>query len=192
MRSQIRGPSGSSVTGIVPTNAYPCLPPPGSPSKSSYVVIGANADSMYNRMMIAMGREDLTGPNYAQNQHRVARQKEIEDGISAWTRTRTAEEVETVLRGVGVPVGQVFSVKEIVENPHTEARGIVEDVWVGDKDSGWNVKMPNVAPILESCQTKTRWAGPDLGQHNKEILLGELGLSEEELLQYQKEGVVGS
>lgn len=179
------------MTGIVPTNAYPCLPPPGSRNKSSYVVIGANADSMYNRMMIAMDREDLTGPNYAQNQHRVTRQKEIEDAISAWTSIRTAEQVEEVLRGVGVPVGQVFSAKEIVENPHTEARGIVEDVWVGDEQSGWNVKMPRVAPVLEGCEAKTRWAGPDLGEHNREVLLGELGLSEGELLQYQEEGVVG-
>ena len=138
-----------------------------------------------------MDREDLTGPNYAQNQHRVARQKEIEDAISAWTSKRTAEQVEHVLRGVGVPVGQVFSVKDIVENPHTEARGIVEDVWVGEKDSGWSVKMPRVVPVLEGCDTKTRWAGPNLGQHNREVLLGELGLSEEEFAVYQQEEVVG-
>ncbi len=146
---------------------------------------------MYNRMMIAMDREDLTGSNYAQNQHRVARQKEIEGAISAWTSQRTAEQVEEVLRGVGVPAGQVLSVKEIVENPHTEARGIVEDVWVGERDSGWSVKMPKVVPVLEGCEGNTRWAGPDLGQHNREVLLGELELSEQELAQYQEDGVVG-
>lgn len=120
---KIRGPSGSSVTGIVPTNAYPCLPSPNAPNNPAYIVIGANADSMYNRMMIAMGHADLTGPKYAQNQHRVEHQKEIEEAISNWTKTRTAEEVEEVLRAVSVPCGRVFSVKEVVENPHTEARG---------------------------------------------------------------------
>ncbi|CAL1711667.1 unnamed protein product [Somion occarium] len=190
-KGKIRGPSGSSVTGIVPTNAYPCLPSPSSPNKPSYVVIGANADSMYNRMMQAIGREDLIGPNYAQNHHRVARQKEIEDAISAWTSLRTAEDVEEILRGVSVPVGQVFSAKEIVENEHVNARGVIEDVWVGDKDNGWNVKVAKVTPVLEGCDTKTRWAGPELGQHNREVLLEELGLSEAELESYQLKGVVG-
>lgn len=177
---QIRGPSGSSVTGIVPTNAYPCLPSPEAPHTPSYVVIGANADSMYIRMMVAIGREDLTGPQYAQNHHRVEHQTEIEDAISAWTRSRTAQEVEDVLRAVSVPCGRVFSVKEIVENPHTEARGLVEEVWVGDEEEGWSIKMSKAVPVLEDCETKTRWAGPNLGEHNREVLVEELGLSEAE------------
>lgn len=154
-------------------------------------MIGANADSIYNRMMTAIGRTDLTGPKYAQNHHRVEQQKVIEDAISAWTSQRTPEEVEEVLRAVGVPCGRVFSVKEVVENPHTEARGIVEDVWVGDEESGWNVKMPKVVPVLEGCDAKTRWAGPDLGQHNHEVLVEELGLDEAELAALQEKGVVG-
>ncbi|EKM53701.1 uncharacterized protein PHACADRAFT_125618 [Phanerochaete carnosa HHB-10118-sp] len=192
-KGKIRGPSGSSVTGIVPTNAYPCLPSPTNPSQPSFVVIGANADSMYTRLMTAIGRADLTGPDYAQNHHRVARQAEIEDAISAYTRTRTAEEVEDVLRVASVPCGRVFSVKEVVGNPHTEARGLVEEVWVGDEQrkSGWMVKMPRVAPVLEGIDTSTRWAGPDLGQHNHEVLCGELGLSETELQKLQEQGIVG-
>lgn len=179
------------MTGIVPTNAYPCKPSPNSPNIPSFVVIGANADSMYIRLMNAIGRPDLTGPSYAQNHHRVERQTEIEEAISAWTRTRTAEEVEEVLHPVSIPAGRVFSVKEVVESEHTKARGIVEDVWVGRKDNGWNVKMPKVSPVLEGCEPKTRWAGPELGQHNREVLVDELGLSEAELTKLQEAGVVG-
>ena len=148
---------------------------------------------MYNRLMNAIGRPDLTGPDFAQNHHRVARQTEIEDGIAAYTRTRTAEEVEAVLHEVSVPCGRVFSVKEVVENPHSEARGLVEDVWVGDAEhqNGWTVKMPRVTPVLEGVDTSTRWAGPDLGQHNVEVLCGELGLSGEELKGLQERGIVG-
>lgn len=148
---------------------------------------------MYNRLMNAIGRPDLTGPNYAQNHHRVERQTEIEEGISAWTKTKTAEEVEEVLRHVSVPCGRVFSVKEVVENPHSEARGLVEEVWVGDakRENGWTVKMPRVTPVLEGVDTSTRWAGPDLGQHNFEVLCGELGLSEAELRDLEEKGIVG-
>lgn len=188
---QIRGPSGSSITGIVPTNAYPCLPSPEFPDKPSYIVIGANSDSIYNRMMTAMGREDLIGPNYEQNHHRVARQKEIEDAIRNWTGSRTAEEVEKVMREASVPAGQVFSIKELAENEHVNARGILEDVWVGDKKNGWNLKVAKVTPILDGCDMPIRWAGPDLGQHNRQVLVEELGLTEDELTSYQQNGVVG-
>lgn len=180
------------MTGIVPTNAYPCLPPTSAPETPSYVVIGANADSMYNRMMTAIGRADLIGPKYAQNQHRVEHQQEIEEAISEWTQTRTAEEVEEALRAVGVPCGRVFNVKDVVENPHTEARGLVEDVWVGNEESGWNVKMSKVVPVLEGCDVRTRWAGPELGQHNYEVLVEELGLTEEQLRDLQNRGIVGA
>ncbi|THH29037.1 hypothetical protein EUX98_g5152 [Antrodiella citrinella] len=192
-KNKIRGASGSSVTGIVPTNAYPCKAHPSSPSKPSFVVIGANADNMYNRMMQALGRPDLIGPDYAQNHHRLERQAEIEEAISAWTKERTAEEVEHVLRDVNVPVGQVFSVKELVENEHTKARGLVEEVWVdpSGEGEGWTVKMPRVTPVLDGVDTTTRWAGPNLGQHNREVLVHELGLREEEFVQYQELGVIG-
>ena len=179
------------MTGIVPTNAYPCLPSPDAPDAPSYVVIGANADSIYSRMMHAIGRQDLVGSNYQHNHHRVERQAEIEEAISAWTKTRTPEQVEEVLREVGVPCGRVFSVKEVVENPHSQARGLVEDVWVGSEEEGWNVKMSKVTPVLEGCDAKTRWAGPELGQHNYEVLVKELGLKEDELRALQAKGIIG-
>lgn len=149
---------------------------------------------MYNRMMEAMDRADLTGPAHAQNHHRVEHQAEIEEAISAWTKQRTAEEVEEVLRGVGVPVGQVFSVKEVVENEHTKARGLVEEVPVRGPGGteGWTVKMSRVTPVLEGVDTSTRWAGPDLGQHNREVLVDELGLNEEEFVKYQDMGIIGA
>ena len=141
--------------------------------------------------MTAMGRRDLIGPEYAQNQHRVARQTEIENAISGWTSSRTADEVERAMREAGVPVGQVFSVKEIVENEHTNARGILEDIWVGDKETGWNLKVAKITPILEGCDTSTRWAGPDLGQHTRQVLTEDLGFTEEEMKFYQDNGIIG-
>ncbi|OSC96630.1 CoA-transferase family III [Trametes coccinea BRFM310] len=191
-KGKIRGPSGSSLTGIVPTNAYPCKPAPETPNAPAYVVIGANSDSIYNRLMTAIGRMDLIGPAYAQNHHRVERQAEIEDAISAWTRERTATEVEDVLRAVSVPAGRVLNVKDIVESEHAQARGLVEDVKVPKEEGGgWTVKMSRAVPVLEGCDTKTRWAGPELGEHNREVLIGELGMSEEEFERLQREGVVG-
>ncbi|KAH9174451.1 CoA-transferase family III [Lactarius sanguifluus] len=191
----VRSPSGSSVTGIVPTGAYPCTSAPGSPP--DYVIIGANADSMYERLMHTIGRADLTGPAFAKNHHRVARRVEIEDAIVAWTSARTRADVLRALDQIGVPAGRVASVRDIVTNEQVRERGAVEPVWVPGQahgtadESGWTVKMPGVAPRLEGVHARTRWAGPDLGAHNEEILCGELGLSAEELDALVDRGVVG-
>jgi len=190
-KGKIRGPSGSSLTGIVPTNAYPCLPSPATPSTPTYIIIGANGDTLYERLMRIIGREDLVGPDYAQNQHRVVRQAEIEEAISNWTKVRSAEEILTVLDGASIPVGRVVGVKEIVESEQVKARGAVEDVWVGEKDGGWNVKMPGVFPVLEGSGAKTRWAGPDLGKHTDDVLIKELGLDTEELARLRDKGIIG-
>ncbi|KAF9232439.1 CoA-transferase family III [Melanogaster broomeanus] len=190
-KGKVRGPSGSSVTGIVPTNAYPCLPSPSTPSSPTYIIIGANADILYARLMRAVGREDLIGPLYAQNHHRVARQAEREEAISSWTSVRPAEEVLAVLEKAGVPVSRVVGVKEIMENEQVKARGAVEDVWVGKEDSGWNVKMPGVFARLEGSEVKTRWAGPDLGEHTDDVLINELGLDANELARLRRDGIIG-
>lgn len=194
----VRSPSGSSVTGIVPTGAYPCAPAPDAPPNSppDNVIIGANADSMYERLMNTIGRPELTGEAFAKNPQRVARRVEIEDAIVAWTSSRTRDDVLRVLDEIGVPAGRVASVRDIVTNEQVLERGAVESVWVpGQAHStvdGWVVRMPGVAPRLEGVDARTRWAGPDLGAHNEEILCGELGLTAEELEALVETGAVGA
>ncbi|KAK0196060.1 CoA-transferase family III domain-containing protein [Armillaria mellea] len=190
-KRKVRGPSGSSVTGIVPTNAYPCLPEPGS-STPSFIVIGANGDTIYNRLMTAIGRTELTGPNYEQNQHRVQRQTEIEKAISDWTSRKTVEEVIDTMNAAGVPVGRVVNVKDIVENEHNQVRGAIEDVWVDGKDGeGWKVKMPGTFPQIEGYDFTPRWAGPDLGEHTDTVLEDILGKRKEEVKKLRDDGIIG-
>lgn len=145
------------------------------------------------------------GPKYAQNHHRVVHQAEIEVGISSFTKTRTVDEVVSIMQGAGVPVGRVNSVKEVVEGEQVVARGAVEDVWVGSGGGdgeggvgerrygkkGWNVQMPRVFPLLEGCDARTRWAGPELGEHTVEVLNELLGVEEKELGELREAGVVG-
>lgn len=140
--------------------------------------------------MQTIERPDLTGPLYLHNTCRVERQAEIEEAISAWTSKRTVEEVEMILMEANVPVGRVNSVKDIVEGEQVKARGAVEDVWVGGAE-GWSVKMPKVFPVLDGCEAKTRWAGPDLGSHTEEVLVHDLGLDKTELTRLREMGVIG-
>ncbi|CAG8607579.1 6105_t:CDS:2 [Paraglomus brasilianum] len=179
----IRQPSGTTVTGIVPTNAYPC-------KDGKYVIIGANGDSIYKRLMIAANREDLTTEEYATNKERVKRQEEIDDAISAWTKELTSREVLESLEKANVPSGSIYNIEDFVNDPHVVERNICEDVKVGGQD-GWNVKIPAIPPKLEETPGESNWAGPDLGQHNREIFMDMLGLSSQQVKQYQKAGIVG-
>ncbi|KAI8987757.1 CoA-transferase family III domain-containing protein [Mycotypha africana] len=151
---QIREPSGTTVTGIVPTNTYPC-------KDGKHVIIGGNGDSIYIRLMNAIGRSDLTGDNYKDNIARVRCQTEIDEAISDWTSKNTADEVLSVLQQVSVPVGKIYDAKDIVEDEHINARGMIEEVRVGTEreDGGWTVKVPGMSPILETTPGSTEWAG---------------------------------
>lgn len=187
----IRGPSGSSVTGIVPTNAYP------TSESSAYVIIGANGDSIYERLMNSIGRADLIGPAYAHNQERVARQAEIEDAISAWTKLRSPEEVCRAMDEAQVPVGRIMNIKDIMGNEHVKARGMIERIHVSSRNAmtqnenaeGWDLDVSRVVPRLEQ-EEPTRWAGPDLGQHTEEILAQILNFSEEKIRELRSDGII--
>ena len=156
-------------------------------------MIGGNGDSIYNRLMNAIERPDLVGPNYAHNHHRVDRQEEIEQAISSWTRKRTARQVVTAMNDAGVPVGRVLSVQDIVQEEQNVSRGAMQDVWVDGPNGlgdGWEVKMQSTFPVLDGVDPKPRWAGPNLGQHTDEVLKTDLHLDQQAIDELRTTGVI--
>ncbi|KAL0089333.1 CoA-transferase family III domain-containing protein [Phycomyces blakesleeanus] len=174
--NEIRQPSGTTLTGIVPTNTYPC-------KDGKYVIIGGNGDSIYNRLMTAIGRSDLTGEKYAGNAERVKEQKVIDGAIAEWTATLLSEDILTILEKASVPSGKIYDAKDIVEDEHINARGMIETVTVGTvaDGRGWDLKIPGMSPVLELTPGSTEWAGPDLGAHTHEVLQSVLGLSKTDI-----------
>ena len=176
----VREPSGSTLTGIVPTNTYPC-------ADGRYVIIGGNADSIFKRLMRAAGRDDFADdPRLADNAGRVAHQREVDDAIAQWTRTLDADRVLEILDGAGVPAGPIYSVADMVDDPQYNARGLFETVEV----AGESLKIPALTPKLGHTPGATLWPGPDLGAHNREIYIDTLGLDEAELRSLESDGVV--
>ncbi|KAI9247687.1 CAIB/BAIF family protein [Phascolomyces articulosus] len=182
---EIRQPSGSTVTGVVPTNTYPC-------KEGQYVIIGGNGDTIYKRLMAAIDRNDLIGPEYETNTHRVKHQELIDGAISEWTATKTPDEVLQELEKVSVPAGKIYNAKDIVEDEHINARGMIETVRVGkpEEGQGYDLKIPGMSPILQSTPGATKWAGPDLGQNTDEVLEDSLGLSKEEIKSLKEQGII--
>ncbi|KAH8552706.1 putative formyl-coenzyme A transferase [Umbelopsis sp. PMI_123] len=185
--SEIRPPSGTTVTGIVPTNTYPC-------ADGKHVIIGGNGDSIYKRLMKAAGREDLATSEYETNKERVIHQKKIDDAIASWTSTLTTDQVLEKLEEVSVPAGKIYDAHDLVTDEHVQARGMIEEVTVGSEQDGrgWQVKIPAITPKLDTTPGSTEWAGPDLGEHTDQILSELLGLSPDEIQQLENEGITGS
>jgi crotonobetainyl-CoA:carnitine CoA-transferase CaiB-like acyl-CoA transferase len=177
----VRERAGSTLSGIVPTGTYPC-------KEDKFVVIGGNGDNIFKRLCHAMGRSDMAeDERFANNVGRVAHQQEIENAIAAWTSQHTAIEIRDILERSEVPVGLIYSVADMVKDPHFIARGLFETVSLPD---GSTVKLPTLTPKLTGTPGETEWIGPKLGEHNREVLGGLLGLSEAELQALAADGTI--
>lgn len=176
----VREPSGSTITGIVPTNTYPT-------SDQKYVIIGGNGDSIYKRLMSCAGRQDLADdPRLATNDGRVRYQEEVDSAIAAWTESLTAAEILERLEEAVVPAGPIYDVKDMLADEHFQARGLFEEVEVGGKP----LKIPAIVPKLSATPGRTDWPGPEIGAHNQEVLEEILGLSKAEVDRLEEEGVL--
>jgi len=176
----IRGPSGSTLTGIVPTNTYLC-------ADGKYVIIGGNGDSIFQRLMRAAGREDLADDSrLCDNAGRVEHRDEVDGAISRWTAELTSAEVLERLATASVPSGPIYNVEDMMHDPQFNARGMFETVQV----DGAALKIPALVPLLEDTPGETLWPGPALGEHNEEILGGRLGYSLDEMTRLANDGVI--
>ena len=172
---------GMRLTGIVPSGTYAC-------ADGAYIVIGANGDSIFRRLMSAMGREDLAGDaRLAQNDGRSRHVDEIDAAISEWTRKHSAKEALRHLEAAEVPSGPIYSAAEMVEDPQYRERGVYQEVAL---PSGESLKLPTVAPKMEGTPGGLRWIGPALGAHNTEVYRGWLGLPATELARLTAAGVI--
>ena len=156
----VRQPAGSALPGIAPSNAYPCA--------DGRVVIGGNGDSIFKRLMIAIGRDDLaTDPALVGNPGRVARVDEIDVAIGAWTQARTVEQVLAVLNAASVPVGRIFTAADIAADPHFQAREMILPVTTKD---GLTVQVPGIVPRLSRTPGAITRGAPTLGEDTEAVL----------------------
>ena len=156
----VREPAGSALPGIAPSNAYRCA--------DGQVVIGGNGDSIFRRLMSAIGREDLgQDPALAGNAGGAARVDELDAAITAWTVQRPVDEVLRLLQAARVPVGRIYTARDIAEDPHYRARGMIEAVTTA---RGLTLEVPGVVPKLSDTPGRLRSLAPALGEHNAAVL----------------------
>ncbi|WP_332824332.1 CaiB/BaiF CoA transferase family protein [Ramlibacter sp.] len=175
----VREPAGSALPGIAPSNAYRC--------SDGVVLIAGNGDSIFKRLMQAIGREDLGGdPGLADNAGRVARVEELDRAIEDWTRTRGVAQVLQVLGEAKVPAGRVYTAKDIVEDPHYRARDMILKQRTRD---GHELEVPGVVPKLLGTPGSVRSSAPKLGD-DTDAVLSELQYSPQDIAALRERKVV--
>jgi crotonobetainyl-CoA:carnitine CoA-transferase CaiB-like acyl-CoA transferase len=176
----IREPSGSTITGIVPTNTYKC-------ADGKFIIIGANGDSIFTRLCETMGNLEMAeDPRYASNTGRVEHEPEIDAAIAGWLAGIDSVTALSLLEDARVPSGPIYSVADMMVNEHFKARGLFEEVDVNGKP----LKIPAMIPKLSETPGRTDWAGPEVGAFNEEVYGDLLGLSTEEISSLKEQGVL--
>lgn len=179
----VRGPSGTRLEGIAPSNIY-------RSADGSWVVIAANQDTVFRRLCTAMGRPDLaTDARFVDHGARGRNQDELDAIIGEWAATRQPDDIIGTLSAAGVIAGPINTVAEVVTDPQFRARGMLVEHY--DERIGRNVLGPGVVPVLSESPGGVRTAGPARpGQHNDDVYGGLLGLTPEEMTALSEQGVL--
>jgi formyl-CoA transferase len=177
----VRGPAGSAMPGIAPTNAYRC-------SDGGYALIAGNGDSIFRRLMALIGRDDLAAdPALAGNAGRASRAEELDEAIGQWTAQRGVEEILAALDAASVPAGRIYTVADIAADPHYRAREMLQTLRM---DDGSELTVPGFVPKLSATPGSHRRHAPGLGQDSGDVLR-EIGLTEAQIAALRKRGIVG-
>jgi len=168
----IRERTGAILPNVAPSNVYPT-------ADDQMVLIAANQDAVFRRLTDAMDRPELAeDPRYATHSARGQSQQELDDLIAEWTRTMSSDVVLELMETHAVPAGRIYRAPEMLEDPHFAARESI--VRLQHRDFG-EFPLQNVAPKLSDTPGQVRWLGPELGEHNQEILGDLLGLDDERI-----------
>ena len=175
----IRGPAGSAMPGIAPTNAYRC-------ADGGYAIVAGNGDSIFKRLMAVIGREDLASdPELANNTGRVKRVEAIDAAIGAWTAERSVADVLAALAAASVPAGRIYTVADIAADPHYRERGMLAEVQMDDGP----LMVPGIVPKLSATPGSQRTKAPALGEHTEEVLR-EIGLTDSQIGELRARGII--
>ena len=176
---EVRQAAGSALPGIAPTNAYLC-------ADGGYVLVAGNGDSIFKRLMTVIGRDDLgNDPQLENNDGRVKRVAELDQAIGEWAKTVSTDKALEILDSVAVPVGRIYTVADIANDPHYKARGNIQTIQMQD---GSKLDVPGVIPKLSRTPGSIKTLAPDIGENTDEILQS-IGLNDSQVASLKERGI---
>jgi crotonobetainyl-CoA:carnitine CoA-transferase CaiB-like acyl-CoA transferase len=176
----VREPSGSALPGITPSNAYRC-------QGGDYVLIAGNGDSIFKRLMVVIGREDLASDeSLAHNDGRSEQAEMIDVAIQAWAEERSRDAILQALDDARVPAGYPYTAEDIANDPHYLAREMIQTF---TRPNGKPLKVPGVLPKLSATPGRLGNGGPSLGQHTDDVL-DEMGIDQQTRAKLRHAGII--
>lgn len=172
---------GSNLPNMAPNSLY-------ATKDGGYVLIAANSDPTFKRLLDVMGQPDLIrDPLLSSIRIRGQNIERCNQVVSAWTIQHDGADIERMLIQAEVPVSRVYTMPDIFADPHFEARGMLPQVPHAALGS---LRHPGIVPKMSATPGKIIHSGPDLGQDTRAVLMRELGLSDAEVDALQAQGVV--
>ncbi|TCN51366.1 formyl-CoA transferase [Rhodococcus sp. SMB37] len=179
----VRGPSGTRLEGIAPSNLY-------RTSDDMWIVIAANQDTVFRRLCTAMDRPELADDvRFADHLARGVNQDELDDLIGAWAAKWPLTELLEHLSASGVVAGPVNTVAEVVADEQFQSREML--VPHRDERTGDDVLGPGVVPRLTGTPGSVRRAGPPIAGYDNAAVYGELlGVTDGERAELRERGII--
>ena len=178
----VRGPGGTGLKGVAPSNIF-------KSRDDKWIVIAANADTVFGRLCEAMGQAELADdPRFSTHLARGDHQEEIEGIVAEWAGARDAAEIDEVLNEAGVICGPIYTIADIFEDEQFKAR----DMLLEHEDPEFGPYIgPGLVPKFSETPSALRWSAPwEEGSHNTDVYCGLLGLSQSDLAGLKERGVL--
>lgn len=176
----VRERTGNVMPGITPSNTH-------TSKDGKHLIIGANGDTIFRRLMMAIGRNDLADdPQLGSNAGRDARAEEIYAVIDAWVGSNEADTVLRIATEAQVPASRIYSAVDMFDDPQYLFRQMLEVAQLPDKK---DFHIPGIVPKLSLTPGETRWIGPRLGEHTEQVLK-KLGYFPDDLVRLRGEGAI--
>ncbi|MDI1262337.1 MAG: CoA transferase [bacterium] len=175
---------GNRHPDFVPHGCFRCA------GDDNWLVVAVSSDAMWPKLAALLGRSDwISDPALQTAAGRRAIEGEIEAEILAWTSARDPEEAMNALQAAGVAAGVARMPIELLQDKQLDARGFIQQV-----DRAFIGLHPQPSMPFREAEGPylVRTAPPTLGEHNREILVGMLGLSDAEIEQLTRDGIIGT
>ncbi len=173
--------SGNYWPGVVPAEQW-------QTSDGEYLIINAVTQGTFERLAAAMGRADLLNdPRFAAQGERRKHYEALHEIVGAWIGSLTLAQAQALLDQHGVPATKVYATSDIVEDEHYRAREQIVEV---PSEQHGALPQPGIVPRLSKTPGGVKHRAPTLGEHNREVYGGMLGISDRELEQLSAEGVI--
>jgi CoA:oxalate CoA-transferase len=181
-----------NVTGELPTrigSRHPSIAPFDIfKTRDGWVVIAIGNDMLWQKFCRVINKETLVNnPLYCSNELRCQNYDKLKPIIESWTKKENLQDIVNLLTKEGVPVGEVNTIDRIVNDPNIQLRKMMVEM---DHPQAGKVTVANTPIRFSDSYNENIRPAPLLGEHTREVLMENLGLTEKDIKELKEKEVI--